>query len=108
MNKFNIKFDFFGNIFNKITDEPEFTISFIDKASKYMIIKYDGYVTFQKCSCDLEGGEIRYNNLLELYKSKTIDDICLKEDWEKIDDIMINDYLSFKDNLNYIIKKFQL
>lgn len=89
-----IKFEAFENIFNKIEGEPEFTVYFNNRNFKYMIIKYDGYLTFQRCGIEDGSGEIRFNNLKELYETKTIDDICLKDEWNNIKDIIIDEYIS--------------
>lgn len=56
-----------------------------------MIIKYDGYITFQRCSSgDGNRGEIRFKDFNELYRAKTIDDVCLKDEWDDISDIIVN------------------
>ena len=108
MTKFKIEYDLFEKLFNKIKGEPEITIYFENNENQYMIIKYDGYVTFQRCGIVDGSGEIKYNNLRELYNGKTIDDICLKDDWEKITDIIIDEGLSLKDDLDYIKEMYKL
>ena len=85
MNAFKISFDDFRKIYNQINGEPEFEITFNDKESEYMIIKYDDYVTFQRCGHDNSGsGEIKYKSLDDMYESVLVDNISLKKDWEKI------------------------
>ena len=101
-------FDLFKKLFDKLEGEPEITIIFDDKTSKYMIIKYADYVTFQRCGISDGSGEIKFNNLSELYEAKTIDGICLKDDWGIINDIVINEGLSLRDDLDYIIEEFEL
>ena len=55
-----------------------------------MIIKYEDYVTFQRCGYDDGIGEIIYGSLEELFKDDMLDDICLERDWEKIDCIVVD------------------
>ena len=63
-----------------------------------MIIKYDNYLTFQRCgNIQEQSGEIKFNTLDELYNSKTIDNIILKEEWHNIEDILF-DSISVIDN----------
>ena len=104
----NIEFDLFEKLFDKFGGEPEITIYFNDNKKQYMIIKYDGYITFQRCGCGDGSGEIKFNNLRELYETKTIDDICLKDMWKEINDIIIDEGLSLKDDLDYIKKVYEL
>ena len=101
-------FDLFEKLFNKISGEPEISIYFVDNNNQYMIIKYNNYITFQRCGIDDGSGEIKYNNLQELFNAKTIDNICLKDDWNKINDIIIDEGLSIKDDLDYIKKIYDL
>ena len=51
----------------------------------YMITKYKDYVTFQTSG----SGEMKYKNLDELYHLELINGICLKKDWENIEDIIL-------------------
>ena len=104
----NVDFDLFEKLFNKINGEPEISIYFVDNKNQYMIIKYNNYITFQRCGINDGSGEIKYNNLRELYNTKTVDNICLKEDWNKINDIIIDESLSLKDDLDYIKEIYDL
>lgn len=108
MNKFKVDFDLFEKLFDKISGEPEITIYFNDNENNYKIIKYDGYVTFQKCGIVDGSSEIKYNNLRELFETKTIDDICLQDKWNEINDIIIDESLSLKDDLDYIKQVYKL
>lgn len=68
-------------------EEPELGM-YID-GTEYMIIAYDGYCTFQRCGIKGVGsGEIKYDTLDELYEARQpIDNLCLKRDWNKIEDM---------------------
>ena len=106
MNEFNVTFELFKKVFNKMTGEPEIEVYFIDNENEYMIIKYDGYISFQRCGIKDGSGEIKFKSLDELYESRTVDGIFLKEDWYKIRDIVINEALSFKDDLDIILERY--
>ena len=81
----------FKIIFNAIDGEPECEIYFKDTDVTYMIIKYDGYVSFQRCGYVVEGsGEFKYSSLDDLYHSVLVDEICLEKDWDKIETIVID------------------
>lgn len=54
----------------------------------YMIIGYEGFVTFQGNG----SGEIRFDSLDELYNTETIDGICLAKDWSKIEEMYAYDF----------------
>jgi hypothetical protein len=94
-----ISYDKFKKLFDAIPGEPEFKLYFNNTDDTYWIIKYENYVTFQKSSLDLEEQkENKYSSLDELYNSTLVDDICLKNDWNKISDIVIDDSMSIIDN----------
>lgn len=98
MNEFNVTFEQFKKVFDKIPGEPEFTIKFKNKSQQYMIIKYDGYVTFQRCSDPDNRGEIKYQSITSLYESNLIDDICLKRDWNEIETVILNETYDIRFN----------
>ena len=87
-----VSYKLFKKIFNNLRGEPEITFKISNK--EYMLIKCENYVTFQENTM-----EIKYNSLDELY------DLVLKEKWNEIEDIIIDEGLSFMDDLDYIIQK---
>lgn len=103
-----ISYDLFEKLFNKMVNEPEFEISFKDNINTYMLIKYDDYITFQRCGVNAASGEIRFNNLKELYETKTIDNICLKDDWNKITDIVLDEVFSLKDDKDELLESYNV
>lgn len=83
----------FKELFDKLDSncEPEIEVYFKNKESNYMIIKYNNYITFQRCGKKEEqSGEIKFNSLDELYNNETIDNIILKNEWNNIEDILID------------------
>ena len=102
-----ISYEEFKRIYNIIPGEPE--ISIYLKNKQYMIIKYEDYVTFQRCGINDGSGEIKYQTLDELYNSKSIDNIYLKEDWYLIEDIIIDEIYSVtydKEEIEELLKHY--
>ena len=85
-----INYNDFKKLLYAISGESEFEIYFYNNDDTYMIIKYNNFVTFQKCSDEQDRGEIKYTTLDELYNSILMDEICLKNDWNNIKDIIID------------------
>lgn len=81
----------FKEIFSKLTGEPELEIHLKNYESIYMIIKYDNYVTFQRCGIKDGSGEIKFKDIDELLESDTIDNINLKRDFNKIENIIVDE-----------------
>lgn len=81
----------FKKWFDICKGEPEIEIIFKNRKYTYMIIKYKDYITFQRCGdISIQSGEIRFSSLDELYHTKTIDNIILKEEWENIEDMIFD------------------
>ncbi len=91
----------FKEIFDNIdaNREPEIEFYFKNRKSTYMIIKYNDYVTFQRCGTKEEqSGEIKYKSLDELCNNQTIDDIILINEWDSIEDILFDCTFSVVDD----------
>ncbi len=85
----------FKKIYDNIGSYKELEIEFYFKNRKnsYMIIRYNDYITFQRCGTEEEGsGEIKFKSLDVLYNSQTIDNIVLKDEWDNIEDILFNGF----------------
>lgn len=96
-----ISFLKFKEIFDAISPgmEPEITLSFLNRRSEYMIIKYNDRVTFQRCGTKSEqSGEISFGSFEELYNARTIDGICLKTEWNDISGIVFDSMLDIDDS----------
>lgn len=99
----------FKEIFDSIdaSMEPEIEFYFKNRKNNYMIIKYDNCVTFQRCGkIEDQSGEIKYKSLDELCNSKTIDDIILINEWDNIDDILIDCTFSVIEDKDVIYKVY--
>ena len=91
----------FKELFDNLnaSNEPEIEFSFKNKKNKYMIIKYVSYITFQRCgTLEEQSGEFKFSFLEELLSTKTIDDIVFIDEWDNIEDIIINCTLSVVDD----------
>ena len=83
-------FEEFRKLYHLIAYEQEFEIIFKGMEKTYMIIKYDDHVSFLRCGVDDCSGEFEYPSLEELYEIESVDGICLKDSWDKIDTIIAN------------------
>lgn len=89
----------FKKWFDTLKGEPEIEITFKNRIYTYMIIKYDGYITFQRCGdISIQSGERKFDSLDDLYCTKTIDDIVLKEEWQNIKDIVLDSMLNIAED----------
>ena len=71
--------------------EPEIEISFHNRKDNYIIVKHIDYITFSKEGKEVIKDEVvKLQSLDELYNNKTINDICLKEEWNSISDILLD------------------
>ena len=110
--RFFLSFDQFRRIYDAIPGEPEFSICF-DSDIKYMIIKYQNEVSFQRCGNEKErSGELFYPDLDALYEATTVDHICLKRDWERIEVLIVNDTFTLSNNMRedieWICKRYHI
>lgn len=96
-----ISYPKFKEIFDNIDSnrEPEIEFYFKNRKNNYMIIKYNDYVTFQRCGIKEEqSGEIKFKSLDELCNSQTIDNIILINEWNNIEDILFDCTFSVVDD----------
>lgn len=64
--------------------EPELSLYLHGK--EYMIIAYGDHCSFQRCGVRDGSGEYKYSTLDELYLTKSVDGIVLKDEWPNISD----------------------
>ncbi len=74
----------FKVLYDAVPWEGEFEFFFSDTDKTYMVIKYDDHVSFQRCGAGDGSGEYSYDSLMELFKTESVDGICLEKDWDKI------------------------
>ena len=110
-----ISYEKFLEIFNLIPYHSECVFYFFDTKETYMLIKYEANISFQRCSysdeminngwpADYRGsGEIFYKNFEELYVKKTVDDICLRDSWGKVEVICVNSSFNLPDEMDDIL-----
>lgn len=90
-----IDYEKFKEIFEVLDSNraPELEITFKNRKDSYVLIKFNTRVSF--------GNPLKvfdYQNIDELYNSKTVDNIILKEDWNSIEDILIDMTFSVKED----------
>lgn len=85
-----ITFNKFKELIEKLNsnNNSEIEVYFEDDIGIYMIINYSNYLTIGKIGC-ARNQLHRFNNIDELYNAK-IGNMCLKKDWGKITDILID------------------
>lgn len=84
-----ISYETFSGIKSAARWEPEFSLTFAGNCGKYMIIPFEQSVSFQRYGLPEEQtGEIWFDSLDALYGAETIDGICLKRDWERIESLI--------------------
>ena len=90
-----ISFELFKNLFDKLELGTEIEI-YLDNAEQYTMVKKDKTITFGKS----KGGLIsNYNNL---------EATPLKNEWNKIDDIIINFAFSIVDDKEKITEIYEI
>lgn len=106
-----ITYPAFKKIFDAHPGDPECEIYFKGTKTTYMIIKYDDYVTFQRCGVEDGSGEFVYRDLDTLYHSVLLDGICLEKNWDNnIETIVIDSAfdLAFEDEIKSLKDWYQL
>ena len=77
----------FKELFNLLDSSrcPEIELYFEDTDNVYMIVKHNDYIDFGRCDSEIR----KFSNLDKLYIDE-VDGVCLKRDWNKINDILID------------------
>lgn len=87
-----IAYEKFKELFDLLDSNrcPEIEIYFENTDDVYMIVKHNDYVDFGKCGLCVSSDENKkFCDLDELYVSE-VNGICLKRDWNRISDILID------------------
>ena len=94
-----INYNKFKELFEKLDSNrnPEIEIIFKYRKDSYVLIKFNNKVKFGNSEKAID-----YTNLDELYNSKTVDGITLKEEWNSIEDILLDMTFSVKEDKNKI------
>lgn len=88
-----INYNKFKELFEKLDSnrKPEIEIIFKNRKDNYVLIKFNNKVTFGNSEKAID-----YKDLDEMYNSKTVDEIILKNEWNNIEDILIDMTFSIK------------
>lgn len=103
-----ITFDKFKELFNCLDSDrqPEIGIYFNNGMDDYIIIKFKDYLTIGRFNC-AKDKVYKFKNIDELYNAR-IENTCLKEDWNKIEDILIDLTFSVVDNKDELNKWYNV
>lgn len=82
----------------------------------YVVIQYDDYCTIQRCGYSAEtaaelgsdyvsSGEYSFPSLDELYVATTVDGICLKDCWDQIEGMTIED--NTLDEFPFVVEAYE-
>ena len=90
-----ISYKIFKELFEVLDSnrETEIEIIFKNRKDSYVLIKFNKKITFGNSEKAVD-----YKDIEELYNSKTVDNIILKEEWDNIEDILIDMTFSVKDD----------
>ena len=90
-----INYNKFKELFEKLDSnrKPEIEIIFKNRKDNYVLIKFNNKVTFGNSEKAID-----YKDLDEMYNSKTVDEIILKNEWNNIEDILIDMTFSIKED----------
>ena len=94
-----INYNKFKELFEKLDSnrKPEIEITFKNRKDNYVLIKFNNKVTFGNSEKAID-----YKDLDEMYNSKTVDEIILKNEWNNIEDILIDMTFSIKEDKSKI------
>ena len=96
----------FKEIINKVSNGCEIGIYFNNNFDDYLIIKFNDYITIGRFECNKD--EVyNFKDIDELYNA-TIENICFKDDWNKIEDILVDLTFSVIDDRNEIKKIYNV
>ena len=85
-----IDYTTFRIIYNAFPCQSEFELYFKNTIRAYMIIKYTDHVSFQRCGLQDGSQETEYSDLDKMFHTRPVDGIYLKNDWNKIEGILVN------------------
>ena len=110
-----VSYDKFKELFWGMPKNSEYEIYFDNTSETYVIIKYADSVSFQRCGYSKEmikeheletnylgSEEHYYKSIDELVNAELIDGINIVRDWHKITDIVVNNTLSLKSDMEEI------
>lgn len=80
--------DFINSISGGTEPEIEFYFKNIDKT--YMLILYKDVITFQECGISKEIISVEYKNFDDFANSNKVCGFKLNENWDKVEDIILN------------------
>ncbi len=85
-----ITYEKFKKLYNSLEQDRniEIGVYFKNNIGDYLIVKFGNYLTIGRFDCD-KNKILEFNDIDELYNA-TVENICFRNDWSKIDDILID------------------
>ena len=102
-----ITYEKFKKLFNQLDSNREPEIEIYVNDSDYLLIKFENHITYGKWELESTNEIYTFNNLDELYEAN-IEGICLKNDWDKVEDILIDLTFSVIDNKEELSKWYKV
>lgn len=103
-----ISYEKFNSLLEFLPVNSELEFFFEETAVGYMLIKYETDISFCRCGQYTGSAPMFYKNFSELYYSVTIDNICLRNIWESIDLIIVNNSFNIPNELIYIYEAYNI
>jgi len=101
-----ITFDKFKELFNLLDSSNHSEIEIIINNDSYILIKFENYITYGKEFAPIN--EIyKFNDIDELYEAN-INDICFKDNWDKVEDILVDLTFSVINNKEELNKLYHV
>ena len=115
-----ISYKKFLEVFNFMPINSEYEFYFTNTQNTYNVNKYKDEISFARCGYSDEmikngwpvdyrcSEEVFYKNFEELYSIKSVDGICLKEEWKNISDIVVNNtFCLANDDINVLFEVYK-
>lgn len=102
-----ITYEKFKELFDRLDSNRKPEIEIYVDGVDYILIKFENYITYGKWDLESTSEIYTFDNIDELYEAD-IDGICLKDNWEKVEDILIDLTFSVIDNKEELSKWYKV
>lgn len=114
-----IAYEDFIKVLDFLPSEPEFEFYFKGRKDTYSLVKYKDSISFCRCgyndemikagwSAEYRGSkEEYYSSFEELYAATAVDGICLKDEWDNIETIVVNNTFNLPKEFDELYVAYQ-
>lgn len=107
-----ISYEEFVKVLDFLPSEPEFEFYFKERKDTYSLVKYNDSVSFCRCgysdemikagwNANYRGSKEEYfSSFEELYNATVVDGVCLRNEWNNIETIVVNNTFHLPEELN--------